>query len=95
MRNRFPRRFRRGLIEAPHWRRTCPMPACDFRGDSAAASLKQLSNRRQPSMGGDFRGDSAAASLKRGCHPVHLRRSHRFPRRFRRGLIEARPVSCG
>jgi len=36
----------------------------DFRGDSAAASLKPFASNAGRSHGIDFRGDSAAASLK-------------------------------
>jgi len=44
-------------------------------------------------MTADFRGDSAAASLKpRPDSPIGLPVTS-FPRRFRRGLIEAMPTS--
>jgi len=48
----------------------------NFRGDSAAASLKQRVCTRPRARSPDFRGDSAAASLKRrallcvGRHPM-------------------------
>jgi len=109
----FPRRFRRGLIEATYSRRCIVGISSDFRGDSAAASLKQgtapMHQRRCRHFRGDsaaaslkpgspynylndlpdFRGDSAAASLKLTYDRRLQRRQWIFPRRFRRGLIEA------
>jgi len=43
----------------------CPGAGLDFRGDSAAASLKPDFFRLLLHLVNDFRGDSAAASLKR------------------------------
>jgi len=65
----FPRRFRRGLIEArdaDDWR----AQAIDFRGDSAAASLKRNMWHQKRSVVTYFRGDSAAASLKLGADGI-------------------------
>jgi len=85
---RFPRRFRRGLIEARAPRASAVLPMY-FRGDSAAASLKlsgRVSARRWHPY---FRGDSAAASLKPLFGSAISLAEALFPRRFRRGLIEA------
>jgi len=61
----------------------------DFRGDSAAASLKQCPQALQGAFMAYFRGDSAAASLKPVLPSRHRVNYAGFPRRFRRGLIEA------
>jgi len=86
----FPRRFRRGLIEAGMaWGRITPTDI-DFRGDSAAASLKLMFVLRGVRPNNYFRGDSAAASLKRSGNLPRRDAGASFPRRFRRGLIEAK-----
>jgi len=60
-----------------------------FRGDSAAASLKLTYDRQLQRRYWNFRGDSAAASLKHPVAGVYADPAGEFPRRFRRGLIEA------
>src|SRR5690348_14437799 len=62
----FPRRYRRGLIEAPAVAPRDPDRSRCFRGDIAAASLKQRLLRDRSTDHGGFRGDIAAASLKQG-----------------------------
>jgi len=89
----FPRRFRRGLIEA---RRAMPKPAWRSRfprrfrrGLIEACGVDSTIS----TSCNDFRGDSAAASLKRGIDIAHRHLAALFPRRFRRGLIEA-PIAA-
>jgi len=86
----FPRRFRRGLIEAgfiPPHRPAFPY----FRGDSAAASLKRLASStcRIPAPG--FPRRFRRGLIEAGANVFgSAQAASRFPRRFRRGLIEAR-----
>jgi len=61
----------------------------NFRGDSAAASLKLQKKATENRVFRNFRGDSAAASLKLRVWLLVGRLHEEFPRRFRRGLIEA------
>jgi len=66
----------------------------DFRGRSAAASLKPSGQRQLPQRLCDFRGRSAAASLKPCVAMFALVRFALFPRSFGRGLIEARTFTA-
>ena len=110
----FPRRNRRGLIEASGGRAPIEDPTADFPGEIAGASLKPGEVGRGGQTEADFPGEIAGASLKplqlrgprAGCvldFPGEIagaslkpascststRRPARFPRRNRRGLIEA------
>jgi len=64
----FPRRFRRGLIEAVIDAASISSLSSHFRGDSAAASLKPNGHAVAATSPDYFRGDSAAASLKRSAN---------------------------
>ena len=60
-----------------------------FRGEFAAASLKHLSGGWQCGRHWRFRGEFAAASLKQDGWSSWATNTTWFPRRIRRGLIEA------
>src|SRR5690606_7922683 len=60
-----------------------------FRGEFAAASLKLAVNPKETASHDSFRGEFAAASLKRTDEPTSAQGRRGFPRRIRRGLIEA------
>ena len=85
---RFPRRIRRGLIEARSFRlglsRVMRFPRRIRRGLIEAQCLS-VAQKYWPS----FRGEFAAASLKLGRVCARRRGIGEFPRRIRRGLIEA------
>ena len=85
---KFPRRSRRGLIEA----RILGLPAGSgdcFRGEVAAASLKRAVQVHSIAQFSGFRGEVAAASLKQAKPGIQPGPGVAFPRRSRRGLIEA------
>ncbi len=88
MRHFFPRRHRRGLIEAIKVSHD-PLIHVAFRGVTAAASLKRSGQRTTARCGRPFRGVTAAASLKLADRRFGLQPEPLFPRRHRRGLIEA------
>ena len=87
----FPRRTRRGLIEAGPSPRPSARRSADFPGGHAGASLKRpVAGAGARPSGADFPGGHAGASLK---HPAGeaapAQPAGGFPRRTRRGLIEA------
>ena len=67
----FPRRIRRGLIEASLVAVLTEQAARRFRGEFAAASLKHHADRLTNIKMCRFRGEFAAASLKRGGQVRH------------------------
>src|SRR5437660_530878 len=84
----FPRRIRRGLIEARRgglsrggW--------SGFRDECAAPSCKPVARPLYTGVMHSFRDECVAASLKHGEWAAFLRCGKKFPRRIRRGLIEA------
>ena len=60
-----------------------------FRGEVAAASLKPISAATHAAYSAGFRGEVAAASLKQDPRYERIYNALLFPRRSRRGLIEA------
>ena len=88
---RFPRRNRRGLIEAcDPTTANCPR-APVFPGGIAGASLKRHRASGMRIARVVFPGGIAGASLKHPAGPRPDADVARFPRRNRRGLIEAAP----
>src|SRR6516165_2917814 len=83
----FPRRIRRGLIEALITSSPTSCRRIGFRGEFAAASLKRYRNHPELSRpaAARFRGEFAAASLKRVIAAFKLTYDLWFPRRIRRG----------
>ena len=85
----FPRRTRRGLIEAARVNIPSGLTLDHFPGGHAGASLKQRHPRRVDVEPADFPGGHAGASLKLPVEPPVDPVDVGFPRRTRRGLIEA------
>ncbi len=84
----FPRRIRRGLIEALHAR--CRVSTIrNFRGEFAAASLKHPVVRQQVVRDGRFPRRIRRGLIEAEAQLIALGASTAFPRRIRRGLIEA------
>ncbi len=83
----------RGEFAAASLKRTAQVGTAQvgtgFRGEFAAASLKHRVERALQRERVRFRGEFAAASLKPTIAGIITRLSPPFPRRVRRGLIEA------